>query len=942
MNRLILLICLAASFLAAYAHFPSPLAQNANVDTSMIYGDLDTYNKYIKSYEEKASSAKDKENMVIYKALQAEFLSFAGRPEESLSIYGSLINSLTDDISAYTCVSIFCSAFQTAIDLGIVEDMWPYLDTMNEYYAKNALNVDENDNLSDYYLLTILQICQFSYDREALNISDQLMSQYKTKYGESSPQYAMICKISGYIRANFDMRSQASDNFSTALAIWGDQKPTVDIFSTYLGMAALCCEMSDFKSTKQYIGNAGKVLSSLGLEQSYYGLLLSEMKCTMFLMTSAWNEILAECEKAEKLSEELFGPKHVTALRLTATKAMALVMTGEAVKAMEVFNGVTNDRRFILSRMCNDYLVVLALWSSIFGTVIPDDVISLNETAEKDIFNVCPRKHAITYNFYEAWGMTYLNKLDFKGAVDKYRTSFESSRKSLHSSMSFLTERDRATLVNDIYHYQDNVFGLGIAPTGEKNVAPLLFDNAMFIKSLMMQSVASLKHQVEILPDSETEAHTLLDNFLTLKRKRSHGEYVSEKDFYVAEQELLRHLGQHPEYGDYLGFIYKDWSHVAANLGNNDVIIEFIASEENSQRNRTFAAEVLCKGKKPEHVKLFTINDSDKHLLNTDKGLFNRFVCDSIWTTELRSYLPQGGNVYFVPTAELHGMALEFIPVGKEHTPMSDTYNMVRLSSSRELVANFSDKSLSSDCTAAVYGGLNYNTSVDDMELYALEANERGHRGSTLWQMLPGTRMEAENVAAAMSAYSPRLITGDEGIEESFKALDGSKTSLIHIATHGFYNSGESSDPESALDRTGLIMSGANNYWLTQQAPRGIDDGILTAREIADLDLRGTDMVVLSACQTGLGDVSGEGVFGLQRAFKMAGVQSILMSLWEVNDEATQILMTEFYRNLSAGEPKRKALTIARQSLAKHTFTIDGVQVPGSHPQFSAAFVMLD
>ncbi len=931
---------MATTWLASFAHFPSPLAQEAKVASSMIYGDKETYDNNIKRFRESASKTSDKEEATKYGALLAEFYCFAGQPEESLRLYTQLIDSFTDEISDYTKLSIICSAIQTAIDFGIVNEMFPYLDTMNKIYSK--ISTSCNNNLSDYYSLTILLFLQYVYDRDALKTSEELSNRFISKYGANSPQYAMMCRIAGNISSAFDMRSQASFQYSTALDIWGDKKPSVDKFSVYLGLGALACELSDFNSAKQHIDNAEKILSVLGLEQTYYGLLLSEMKCTFFTLTKAWNDILCECEKAEKLSETLFGAHHVTAQRLNACKLAALLHSDNPSAALEFLMETVDDPRFMLSRMGNDYIVALSVWSSILAAVLPDEVISTHQVAEKEIFNICPRKHSATYDFYESWGLAHLLKSDFKEAADKYRKSFESSRKSLHTSLSFLPEKDRAQLIKDIYRYQDNVFGLVKAPSGDKNVARLLFDNAMFIKSLMMQSVASLKHQVEMLPENETEAHSLLDSFLTLKRKRLHGEYVSEKDFYLAEQKLLQHLEHHPEYGDYLEFINTDWTHVAEKLGNNDVVIEFIVDYESSDHNRTFAAEVLCKGKKPQHVKLFTINADDKHLLNTDKGEFNQFVCDSVWTAELLSYLPKGGNVYFVPTAELYGMALEFIPVGKERTPMSDMYNMVRLSSSRELVMNFSDKPLSSDCTAAVFGGLNYDTYVDDTETYALEDSERGYRGAVLWQMLPGTRMEAENIAEALKAHNPQLITGDEGLEESFKALDGSKTTLIHIATHGFYNADEKADPESALDRTGLIMSGANNYWLTQQAPRGIDDGVLTAREIADLDLRGTDMVVLSACQTGLGDISGEGVFGLQRAFKMAGAQSILMSLWPVNDEATQIFMTEFYRHLIKGQTKRQALSSARQALAKYTFTVDGRQVPGSNPEFTAAFVLLD
>ena len=103
------------------------------------------------------------------------------------------------------------------------------------------------------------------------------------------------------------------------------------------------------------------------------------------------------------------------------------------------------------------------------------------------------------------------------------------------------------------------------------------------------------------------------------------------------------------------------------------------------------------------------------------------------------------------------------------------------------------------------------------------------------------------------------------------------------------------------------------------------------------MDLRGLDLVVLSACQTGLGDISqGEGVFGLQRGFKKAGANSILMSLWEVNDEATQILMTQFYKNFVSGQSKRQSLQSAQRYLREYS--------AGKYnkPKYWAAFILLD
>ena len=121
-----------------------------------------------------------------------------------------------------------------------------------------------------------------------------------------------------------------------------------------------------------------------------------------------------------------------------------------------------------------------------------------------------------------------------------------------------------------------------------------------------------------------------------------------------------------------------------------------------------------------------------------------------------------------------------------------------------------------------------------------------------------------------------------------------------------------------------------------REIPEGSDDGILTAKEISNLDLFGVDIVVLSACQTGLGDISGEGVYGLQRGFKKAGVNTILMSIDKVDDEATRILMVEFYKNLMNGKTKHQSLRDAQ----KYLRSVDNGKY--DDPKYWASFIMLD
>ena len=180
---------------------------------------------------------------------------------------------------------------------------------------------------------------------------------------------------------------------------------------------------------------------------------------------------------------------------------------------------------------------------------------------------------------------------------------------------------------------------------------------------------------------------------------------------------------------------------------------------------------------------------------------------------------------------------------------------------------------------------------------------------------LPGTLAEVNEIDQILRSadIGTEIFTADKGTESSVRDLSGQGVSMLHIATHGFYLPameqqqvlnpvpggyglgllGRSIENE-IMNRSGLLMSGVGRL-VKSRVLDDDDDGILTAAEISRLDLRGMELTVLSACQTGLGDVSGDGVFGLQRGFKKAGAGTLLMSLWKVDDKATELLLTQFY-----------------------------------------------
>jgi CHAT domain-containing protein/tetratricopeptide (TPR) repeat protein len=242
----------------------------------------------------------------------------------------------------------------------------------------------------------------------------------------------------------------------------------------------------------------------------------------------------------------------------------------------------------------------------------------------------------------------------------------------------------------------------------------------------------------------------------------------------------------------------------------------------------------------------------------------------------------------------------------------------------------------------------NERKTSDRQELLTAAYRQRGISGirsrmdSVRVLRLPATRSEVKMAAESWrsaNAGPVKVFLGAEASEESFKQ-ECSGWRVIHVATHGFYikesakagmanSDGPNSNP---LLRSGLLLAGANVHGSENHRPR--DDGFLTAEEVAQLNLAGTDLVVLSACVSGLGDLeTGEGVYGLRRAFQMAGARTVISALWPVDDKTT----AEFMGQLFSAENETMPETMQRISLNRlSSFRAQG---KSDHPFYWAAFV---
>ena len=299
-----------------------------------------------------------------------------------------------------------------------------------------------------------------------------------------------------------------------------------------------------------------------------------------------------------------------------------------------------------------------------------------------------------------------------------------------------------------------------------------------------------------------------------------------------------------------------------------------------------------------------------------------------VWQ-RLEAYLTETKTVYFSAAGMLHRVALAAIPY-KKNQLLCDKYNLVQLTSTRQIAVQ--EVQAPAPISIAMFGGINYNSQFVDTASLHYAGLYRQHRGADLdsFRFLPNTLKEINTIKKDAEALQKRSVvfTGSNATEATFRNLGGDNSpEVIHFATHGFTlpdvslqknNTGavfKMSD--NPLLRCGLVMAGGNKGWKGEDGLNE-DDGILTGLEISSVQLPRTQLAVLSACETGLGKIEGsEGVFGLQRAFKLAGVNYIMASLWQVPDKETAEFMETFYSHWLAGETIRKAFLTTQHSMRK-------------------------
>lgn len=400
---------------------------------------------------------------------------------------------------------------------------------------------------------------------------------------------------------------------------------------------------------------------------------------------------------------------------------------------------------------------------------------------------------------------------------------------------------------------------------------------------------------------------------------------IRQKEEY--EQLQLDLMRKSTDFGDYTRYLSVKWQDVQKHLHGNSIAIEFaLIDDELLAPDKHLTAFVLRPGDvSPTVIKLMSQKLLSKEIQSPTA--FTTTENGAHFWKALDEYISKADTIYFSPDGILHQLPVEYLPYGAGNLPLAFQKAVYRLSSTKEITLDRASLNYSS---AALFGGLDYEmASTKVRNIVSTDHNSGKFRnGQNGYHELPYTLNEVNNVNSLLKEkkIKTNLFVGENGTEKQFRALDGKAVSLIHIATHGDYKELKQREADDAMKHCFLIMSGAN-------ATEENNDGLLRADEISTLNLRGCRMVVLSACNTGQGTLGADGLFGLQRGFKNAGVQTILMTLSAVDDQASMLLMTKFYENIISGLSERQALIKAQQYLRENGY---------ADSKYWAPFILLD
>ncbi|TNE60088.1 MAG: tetratricopeptide repeat protein [Bacteroidetes bacterium] len=779
------------------------------------------------------------------------------------------------------------------------------------------------------------------YDK-ALRANTEALEIFANTLGYISPDYASM--LSG----NADIYKSLGD-YEKALSVYQE---ALNISEQVLGknhqnygtilsnIGNLYRELGNYPKALEVLQEAIQITEiAVGREHPVYGTVLQDQA---FLHAALGNRDKARGLYHESLTilEKSLGKTHPQYLSTLSNTAVFYRQAGEYSRALALHQEVLAGREIALGKQHPDY-----------GSEL------------------------------KQLGILYEQMGEPEKAGNAYAEMNRNTNLQLQNRFPTLNEQLQTGYLRKLSPYYDRVESFMVNhPEVSRQLTDFGYNNQLLLKGLLMENQGSLLAALRDQQDSSTikeyAAWKSLQRILARqymlprdKRLASIGRMEEE-----LEKMEIALAGKSTAFRQARQIM--DWKRVQKYLRPGEAAIEFSHFNYYDPRGRAtdsvwyVAYVVKPDSKAPEMIYLFEEQELKALVSNSgqrrsdyvanlyarpDRGVApvrasQKTLYELIWKP-LEPVMDGIKGIYYAPSGLLHRINISAIPVSYDET-LGDIFDLHQRGNTRSLAYN-EPRQYSDNKQAELFGAINFD--LDSTKLaVALELPEHDRwtgtsnpmlhdadiatrSARTAWQYLPGTEREIKSIRQTLAGagFTVNLEEGSAATEERYQLITKQKTTarILHLATHGYFFPDPSRQPtsensetdklipgkasEHPMVRSGLILAGANYSWQGNPPLKGLEDGILTAYEISQSDLSDTELVVLSACETGLGDIAGnEGVYGLQRAFKIAGAEYIIMSLWQVPDKQSSKLMSLFYTNwLESGLPLEAAFYAAQKEM---------------------------
>ncbi len=775
-----------------------------------------------------------------------------------------------------------------------------------EYFTAEALSIREQTLGKDSkaYAASLNNIAVLYQEtgkfNESENYFEQALTTVQNQLGNETQEYAIVLNNHAILLAEIGRLDQAVTKLNSAIAILEKLKSKTTLTRNKVGfqsnLALLYQQTGKYEEAEAVYLNLEKSLKLIG-DKTFYAGVLNNLALLYIQMN-----------KLDKVEDYL---KQSAQIYLTRFK--------EGPNYAKVINDLGNFYRTQgrWAEAEENLTKALTIRGSVLDTNHPDYVRSQEDLA-----------------------ILYWKKGDLAKADVNYKIAMDKSLDFINRYFPPMSEIEK-TKYWDVLRPRFQRYYNYCLDASANNPAAIqtMYDYQIATKGLLLNSTNKIKKAIFASGNSELikDYVAWLDKKETLARyySLSKEDLTNQKiDLLALEKEandMERSLSQRStDFSQGYSNEKLSFTQVASLLGDQEAVIEFIhirTFDKDFIAESKYAALVLTKG--IASPKLIVLDNGNQ--LETRYAKFYRnaiqqksadtYSYDQFWA-RIEPALAGKKTLYISADGVYSQISLNTLkkPDGDY---LLNRYDIILVGNSKDVIALKNQKLVASKKSAFLLGFPDY--------------------GGDAVAALPGTKVEIDNISKILKAggyqitpYLQKLAT-----EATIKTIKG--PSLVHIATHGYFQP----DVEQAsagvhtenaknnpLLRSGILLAGASPTLKGEVMPNleSNDNGVLTAYEAMNLNLEGTDLIILSACETGLGDVrAGEGVYGLQRSFQVAGAKALVMSLWKVDDAATQALMTHFYTNLAKGGSKAKAFKQAQlQLMTKY-----------KEPYYWGAFVMM-